>query len=137
MDSFASTIRAKRLLLLLIPAFVNILCASALAQDQLTPSRPLLLRWLFETDGMADLTPAADERAVYAALNDGVIVSLGAADGGLLWKSEIGGRISASPFADARRVYVASESFQSRPRVWIGVTEGESLTTRSAREPRS
>ncbi len=114
MDSFANTIRSKRLLLLLIPAFVNILCASAPAQDQITPSRPLHLRWLFETDGMAGLTPAADEKAIYAALNDGVIISLGAADGGLLWKSEIGGRISASPVADARRVYVASESFQPR-----------------------
>src|ERR1044072_8848108 len=92
MNSFANTIRSKRLLLLLIPAFVNILCVSAPAQDQITLSRPLHLRWLLETDGMAGLTPAADEKAIYATLNDGVIVSLGAADGGLLWKSEIGGR---------------------------------------------
>src|ERR1043165_10015437 len=111
MDSFANTIRSKRLLLLLIPAFVNILCASAPAQDQIAPSRPLHLPWLFETDGMAGLTPAADEKAIYAALNDGVIVSLGAADGGLLWKSEIGGRVSAFPVADARRGVVASETF--------------------------
>lgn len=112
MDSLASTIRARRRLVLFIPALVSILCVYAPAQDQFTPSRPLHLRWLFETDGLADITPASDEQAVYVPLNEGVVVSLKVADGALLWKSEVGGRISASPVADARRVYIASETFQ-------------------------
>jgi outer membrane protein assembly factor BamB len=112
MDFFAKTIRARRLRMFILLAFANFLCGPAPAQEQIAPSRPLHLRWLFETDGTSDLTPAADELAVYAPLNDGVIVSLKTADGALLWKSEVGGRVSASPLADARRVYVASESLQ-------------------------
>jgi eukaryotic-like serine/threonine-protein kinase len=114
MDFFAKTIRARRLRTFILLAFVIFLCPKAPAQEQLAPSRPLHLLWLFATDGTSDLTPAADESAVYAPLSDGVIVSLKTADGALLWKSEVGGKISASPLTDARRVYVASESLQPR-----------------------
>lgn len=98
----------------IVLVFVNYLPPPAPAQDQLAPSRPLHLRWLFETEGTSELTPAADESAVYAPLSDGVIVSLKTSDGALLWKSEVGGKISASPVADVRRLYVASESLQAR-----------------------
>jgi outer membrane protein assembly factor BamB len=114
MDSFTDVKRARRPLLLLAPALLNILCVQALAQDQLRPLRPLHLLWLFETGGMAEITPAADGQAVYLPFKDGVVISLRVADGELLWRSEVGGRISASPFADAGRVYVASESFRTR-----------------------
>ena len=112
MEHTPNTTRAKRALILLIPILVNLLCAYAPAQDQPTLSKPLHLRWVFETNGAANITPAAVEEVIYVPLSDGVVVSLGAADGELLWKSEIGGRISASPDADLKGVYVASESFQ-------------------------
>jgi outer membrane protein assembly factor BamB len=114
MVSPADTIRAKRSLTLPTTILVTILCAFTLAQDQLTLSKPLHLRWSFETNGIVNITPASDEQIIYVPLGDGVVVALRVADGELFWKSEIGGRISASPVADAKGVYVASESFQPR-----------------------
>ena len=114
MDPAPNKTRAKRALTLLTPVLVNLLCAFARAQDQTNLSKPLHLRWSFETKGTANITPAAFEEVIYVPLGDGVVVSLRAADGELLWKSEIGGRISASPEADARGVYVASESSPPR-----------------------
>src|SRR6185436_20382275 len=42
-----------------------------------------------------------------------IIVSLKAGDGTLNWRSEFGGELSASPVADDRSVYVASETGKS------------------------
>jgi outer membrane protein assembly factor BamB len=43
-------------------------------------------------------------------LAGGIIVSLKVGDGTLNWRSEFGGELSSSPVADARSVYVASET---------------------------
>src|SRR5437016_5541704 len=114
MESIANVTRTKMSLVLRTSTLIILLCAVPLAQDQLTLSKPLHLQWFFETNGIANITPASDEKTIYLPLSDGVVVSLRVADGGLFWKSEIGGRISASPVADTRGVYVASESFQPR-----------------------
>jgi hypothetical protein len=97
----------KRLTALLLGAF---LAALTTAQGLTDPSKPIYARWSYKTDGVTNLTPAVDAERVYLPLNNGALVSLRLADGGLSWKSEIGGVISASPVADARNVYVASES---------------------------
>ena len=76
---------------------------------RLSLSQPLTVRWRYA--GLTlDLTPAADDERIYLPLAAGTIVSLRASDGQLYWKSEIGGEFSASPAADDRAVYVASEA---------------------------
>lgn len=73
-------------------------------------SQPLTLRWLYKSDLTVNLTPATDGTRIYLPLAAGALVSLAVADGGLQWKSEVGGEISASPIADERGAYIASET---------------------------
>lgn len=73
-------------------------------------SQPMTIGWRYDSQSTINLTPAADGERVYLPLAGGQIVSLKAADGQLNWRSEIGGEISASPVADERAVYVASET---------------------------
>jgi eukaryotic-like serine/threonine-protein kinase len=122
MDSCTNMFRAKDLLALLVPLLVLFFCAHAAAQERPALSRPLHLRWSFETEGIAGITPAADGNVIYVPLNDGVVVSLKGADGEFVWKSEVGGRISASPVADAKGVYVASESSPPRSSPYLQAT---------------
>jgi outer membrane protein assembly factor BamB len=77
---------------------------------QLELSQPLTLQWRYLSEQTINLTPATDGERVYLPLTAGVIVSLRAADGQLLWKTDIGGELSAAPVADERGVYLASES---------------------------
>lgn len=102
-------------------AFVLVgLCtnASPQADDSLlsavTPkvslSQPLTVRWRYASSATLNLTPATDNARIYLPLAGGSIVSLSANDGTLYWKSEVGGEFSASPAADARALYVASET---------------------------
>jgi outer membrane protein assembly factor BamB len=56
------------------------------------------------------LTPASDDERIYLPLAGGTLVSLVARTGQLNWRSEMGGELSASPVADQRGVYVASET---------------------------
>ncbi len=72
-------------------------------------SDPLTVRWRYESSITLNLTPAADNDRIYLPLAGGVIVALNAKDGQLLWRSEIGGELSASPIADDSAIYVASE----------------------------
>lgn len=76
-------------------------------------SRPIYTKWQFKTDGITNLTPASDGEKIYIPLDKGVILGVWLSDGGLAWKSDIGGSISASPVSDLRNVYVASESLPS------------------------
>jgi len=76
-------------------------------------SRPIYAKWQYKTDGITNLTPAVDGEKVYIPLDKGAILGVWLSDGGLAWKSDIGGSISASPVADSRNVYVASESLPS------------------------
>ncbi len=79
---------------------------------RLSLSQPLTVRWRYVGPTL-NLTPAADDERIYLPLAAGTIVSLRASDGQLYWKSEIGGEFSASPAADDRAVYVASEAITS------------------------
>lgn len=72
-------------------------------------SLPLTIGWRYDSDLTLNLTPAFDLDRVYLPLAGGIIVSLKAGDGTLNWRSEFGGELSASPVADERSVYVASE----------------------------
>jgi outer membrane protein assembly factor BamB len=65
--------------------------------------------WSFEADDISSITPAVNEESVYVPLNSGAVVSLRRESGELSWKSELGGVITASPSADSRGVYMASE----------------------------
>jgi eukaryotic-like serine/threonine-protein kinase len=78
--------------------------------QQLIFSQPLTERWQYTTEGTINLTPAADGNYVYLPLTAGELVALQASDGQLLWKSDMGGTISAAPEADERGVYVATET---------------------------
>ncbi|MBC8029352.1 MAG: PQQ-like beta-propeller repeat protein [Pyrinomonadaceae bacterium] len=73
-------------------------------------SKPLTIAWRYNSNLTLNLTPAFDKERVYLPLAGGTIVSLKAADGKLNWRSEMGGELSASPTADDRAVYVASET---------------------------
>src|SRR6266550_386776 len=73
-------------------------------------AQPLTVGWRYNSDLTLNLTPAFDQDRVYLPLAGGIIVSLKAGDGTLNWRSEFGGELSASPVADARSVYVSSET---------------------------
>src|ERR1051325_3747624 len=81
-----------------------------LGQDLTDLTRPVHVHWLFKAESVTNLTPAADNEHAYVPLGNGAIVSVQLADGALVWKSEVGGVLSASPAVDDRNVFVASES---------------------------
>src|SRR4051812_37171776 len=83
---------------------------SSVGQNLADLARPVYVRWLFKVEGVTNLTPAADNERAYMPLSNGTIVSVRLSDGGLVWKSDIGGALSASPAVDNRNVFVASES---------------------------
>lgn len=72
-------------------------------------SEPLTVRWRYETERTINLTPAAEGGHVYLPLAAGTLLSLRGEDGQMLWKEDTGGEFSASPLADERGVYVATE----------------------------
>ncbi len=76
---------------------------------QVALSQPLTIRWRYDSNLTLNLTPAFDQERIYLPLAGGTIVSVRARDGQLNWRSEMGGELSASPMADERGVYVASE----------------------------
>jgi outer membrane protein assembly factor BamB len=78
--------------------------------DQIELSRPLILQWEFISENTINLTPATDGKRIYLPLSQGFLVSLGAIDGQLIWKMDIGGELSSAPAADEAAVYVASEA---------------------------
>lgn len=80
------------------------------ADNQLSLSQPLTVRWQYESDQTINLTPATDGERIYLPLAEGSLVSLRALDGQLFWRTEIGGELSASPAADQSAVYIASKT---------------------------
>lgn len=80
------------------------------AQASITLSRPLHTQWQYPTQETVNLTPAVTPEGVFLPLTGGALVSLRASDGKLNWRAEMGGEISASPLADERGVYIASET---------------------------
>jgi outer membrane protein assembly factor BamB len=75
-----------------------------------TLSQPLIVKWLYESEFTINLTPATDGERIYLPLASGLLVSMRATDGQLFWRTELGGELSASPIADERSVYIASET---------------------------
>lgn len=86
----------------------NIQPSNGMAAVDLT--QPLTLSWRYDSNLTLNLTPAFDENRIYLPLSGGSIVSLQAANGQLVWRSEMGGELSASPAADQHAVFVASET---------------------------
>jgi len=102
------------LVLALIGTFTNVpgQVANSLlsAAPKVSLSQPLTVRWRYASSATLNLTPAADNDRIYLPLAGGSIVSLSASEGQLYWKSEVGGEFSASPAADSKALYVASET---------------------------
>ena len=96
----------------LIPCSSQSLTTSAVTPDGISVdlTRPLTLSWRYDSSLTLNLTPAYDDERIYLPLSGGTIVSLKANSGQLIWRSEMGGELSASPTADQRGVYVASET---------------------------
>src|SRR4051812_29411088 len=80
----------------------------------LSLSRPLTVKWTYQTDATVNLTPITDGEHIYLPLAFGVLTSLNATDGKLIWKTDLGGEISSSPTADREGVYIASKSAEER-----------------------
>ena len=96
--------------LLLLTLALTPLSDSWAQQSLADLTRPIHVRWFFRTESVTNLTPVADDERAYLPLGDGSIVSVRLSDGGLIWRSDIGGALSASPSVDNRSVYIASES---------------------------
>ena len=75
------------------------------------------MRWQYDSEQTINLTPATAGERVYLPLAAGTIISLRSSDGQLFWKADIGGEVSASPAADDRAVYIASETIVPASRV--------------------
>jgi outer membrane protein assembly factor BamB len=84
--------------------------AHSAVSDRVDFSQPLTISWKYESNFTLNLTPAFDSERIYLPLAGGILVSLMGATGQLNWRSEIGGELSASPVADQRSVYVATET---------------------------
>ncbi len=79
------------------------------AKGDVVLSDPLTVRWRYESNITLNLTPAFDAERIYLPLAGGTIVALNAKDGQLVWRSDMGGELSASPSADESNIYVATE----------------------------
>src|SRR5436309_2165233 len=89
--------------------FISLLYPILCMGQQLTFSQPLIARWQYLTADTINLTPATHDGHVYLPLADGKLVALSAADGQLIWQTDMGGAFSSAPEADERGVYVATE----------------------------
>lgn len=111
------TFKSLRLANCFLQSFLALFCLSFLptaassthSKGDVVLSDPLTVRWRYESSVTLNLTPAADGDRIYLPLAGGIVVALNAKDGQLLWRSEIGGELSASPVADDSALYVASE----------------------------
>jgi outer membrane protein assembly factor BamB len=104
-------------LLMVSPHSTAVFPYTAYCEDtrtQVALSAPLTVRWQYDSDFTVNLTPAADGERIYLPLAGGTLVSLRSTDGQLFWKTDIGGELSASPVADGRGVYIASETIGVR-----------------------
>lgn len=98
---------------LLPPAFAQTIDkqeAHSKPTDKVDFSQPLTISWRYDSNFTLNLTPAFDDERIYLPLAGGIVISLMGGSGQLNWRSEMGGELSASPVADERTVYVASET---------------------------
>ena len=94
----------------LVCTLVCLLCSAQSVGQQLVFSQPLTARWQYATADTINFTPATFAGQVYLPLAAGRLVALRAADGQLLWQTDLGGEISAAAEADERGVYIATET---------------------------
>src|SRR5215207_9619859 len=111
---------ARRLFLLML--LLSPLSDASAWQNLTDLARPVHVLWLFKSEGVTNLTPAADHERAYMPLGNGSLVCVRLSDGGLIWKSDIGGALSASPAADHNTVFVASESLPTPKSVYPQAT---------------
>jgi len=102
-------VRIIQLLCVLSLAWVSVISADKTDNEALL-AQPLTVRWRYESNVTLNLTPAFDNERIYLPLAGGTIVALKGRDGQLLWRSDMGGELSASPIADETSIYVASET---------------------------
>lgn len=121
MLTLARTRLLTSILLLVILAATASLPNRVDARVDVALSQPLTIRWRYDSNLTLNLTPAFDSERIYLPLAGGTIVALRARDGQLYWRSEMGGEFSASPVADDRTVYVASEMQTDTTRPVLGV----------------
>ena len=107
--------------LLVLPQTKN---TRAAVSEQLSFSKPLVFKWQYETREIIDLTPEIHGDFIFVPLSKGNLLSLRLQEGNLVWKSEIGGEVTASPLADGRSVYVASGEEQVEGRAATTASEG-------------
>ena len=127
----------KGIVLFLVLVFGAALAGStgrARSVTQVALSQPLTIRWRYDSNLTLNLTPAFDQERIYLPLAGGTIVSLRARDGQLNWRSEMGGELSASPVADDRGVYVASELGSERDASQDGVRRASGTLRAVGRE---
>jgi len=113
MRGHAKYLRASKVIFFLALAFQGLFGAQgarAAAQSQFSLSKPLKLKWKFETTETLNFAPAAAQNNVYLPLGGGRIISLRLDDGELNWKADLGGYVSAAPDADESGVFVATET---------------------------
>jgi outer membrane protein assembly factor BamB len=101
---------AKLFSVLILVMAVNSSSLASRSLNQVELSKPLILQWRYASEQTLNFTPATDGERIYLPLAAGVLVSLRADDGLLLWKTDAGGELSAAPVADERGAYIASES---------------------------
>ena len=121
MFTLAQTRLLTSILLLVITGAPALLPNRVDARADVALSQPLTIRWRYDSNFTLNLTPAFDNERIYLPLAGGTIVALRARDGQLYWRSEMGGELSASPVADDRTVYVASEMQADTTRPAAGV----------------
>src|ERR1043165_9176832 len=92
---------------------ISLFLIAIFANSDALLSQPLIVRWRYESN-ITNLTPAFDNERIYLPLAGGQLIALKAKEGQLLWRSEIGGELSASPVADDNAIYVASETLVKR-----------------------
>lgn len=99
------------LLCCLILALNNMPHASQdISDEQLVLSMPLEQKWQYKSNKTLNLSPTVLEQIIFLPLADGLIIALQSQNGALLWKSELGGTISAPPVVDAQGLYIAIET---------------------------
>lgn len=88
----------------------TILSDPSAGQNLADLGRPVYVLWRVGAEVTNTLSPAVDAERAYIPLSNGSLTSVRLSDGVLVWKSEIGGAVSATPAVDKRNVFVASES---------------------------
>lgn len=81
--------------------------------DEIALSRPLTIKWRYQSDRISNFTPATDGKTAYLPLIGGTMVALNGSDGKLRWKADEGGEFSAAPVTDDRSVYAATQYGES------------------------